>query len=286
MATSHEALKETFINEGKMAIDNDDSGGLTYLGIAYNHWPRWSEWPTIMELCVDEFEKHNIRISVEELKRLGTPKGKQPASRSIRKKVEKGINNILKNGKSDRQAIKFYKKLFWDTIGGDKQISQTFAESMFDFGVNTGTPYTIRLVQRMIRVRADGAFGPTSLQNLNVNLIENHNKLHTHFATLKILKYVKIVKNPKNAKKKKYMYGWLRRTLNTYLKTYDIQQLKNCIESRRAPKYNRNSDMVGEQHQKNLAIIIGCYEAVAKYKKHQTAANRERLIKEVDNLFK
>ena len=283
MAASLHALKETFVNEGKMSIDNDDTGGLTYLGIAYRHWPKWSEWPEIMDITVREFKKQGINLSVQDLKNLGTRAGKQPASRTVRKRVEANINAILKNGPQDKKAIKFYKKLFWDTIGGDKQISQTFAESMFDFGVNTGTPYTTRLVQRLIGVRADGAFGPTSLQNLNVLLIENHNKLHTQFAALKILKYVKIISNPRNARKKKYMYGWLRRTINTYLKTYDLQMIKATIANHKAPAYSRNIDT---NHQKNLSILVGTYDAVAKYKRSPTSANRDRLVKEVQILFK
>ena len=36
MAKAHEPIKLTFLREGELSIDNSDTGGFTYLGIAYN----------------------------------------------------------------------------------------------------------------------------------------------------------------------------------------------------------------------------------------------------------
>ena len=71
MATATNAIAETFLSEGELSIDNSDKGGLTYLGVAFNKWPKAPFWDDIISVITSVAPS----ISATDLKNLGTGKG-------------------------------------------------------------------------------------------------------------------------------------------------------------------------------------------------------------------
>ena len=60
MAKAHEPIKLTFLREGELSIDNSDTGGFTYLGIAYNKNKSFTVINEILEFVGNELIKLGI----------------------------------------------------------------------------------------------------------------------------------------------------------------------------------------------------------------------------------
>ena len=63
MAKAHEPIKLTFLREGELSIDNSDTGGFTYLGIAYNKNKSFTVINEILEFVGNEL----IKLGTERL---------------------------------------------------------------------------------------------------------------------------------------------------------------------------------------------------------------------------
>ena len=282
MARATNAIAETFLKEGELTIDNADTGGFTYLGVAYNSWPNAEFWPEIMNQTIKYLNELGVVIKLDDLKNLGTSKGK---NLSITKDQIKIVNAKLSNSNFKERIIKFYKSLFWDEIKGDNILSQTFAESFFDFGVNAGVPTATKIVQKLIGVKDDGDFGPTSLYVLNCELLENQQEIFTEFSVKKIDRYKDIVIGTKT--KIKYLNGWLNRTFDTYDRTYAIQSLfdlqKSSTENGKfGPKNIKGfaEYLNGEKHLKNLNVLLNTYGFHQDYKNKKITI--EQLLSKIE----
>ena len=282
MARAAAAIEETFLKEGELTIDNADTGGFTYLGVAYNSWPKAEFWPDIMAMTVKYLNELGVKITINDLINLGTSKGKKLF---ITKDQIKIVNSKLSNSNFKERIIKFYKTLFWDEINGDKILSQTFAESFFDFGVNAGTPTAAKILQRLIGVKDDGDIGPTTIYVLNCELLENHHELFTEFSVKKIDRYKDIIGDAKI--KIKYLNGWLNRTFDTYDRTYAIQSLfdlqKSSTENGKfGPKNIKGfaEYLNGEKHMKNLNVLLNTYGFHQDYKNKKITI--EQLLSKIE----
>lgn len=102
----------------------------------------------------------------------------------------------------------FYKRNYWDPIQGDSIASQDIAESIYDFGVNTGIKVAAKLAQIVAGVTPDGTLGPKSLEALNQM---DGAQFKQAYALAKIARYAAIVN--KNRSQSKFLLGWINRTL-------------------------------------------------------------------------
>ena len=102
----------------------------------------------------------------------------------------------------------FYKSNFWDRVRGDDLTNQAIAETIFNFGVNTGTGVAIKLAQLIVGVTPDGAIGAKTVERLNICTAE---KFLPAYALAKIQRYVNICM--KDRSQSKFLLGWLRRSL-------------------------------------------------------------------------
>ena len=102
----------------------------------------------------------------------------------------------------------FYWISFWLPIKAYQIQNQTTADSIFDFVVNTGMKTSILLVQSIIGTKTDGIVGEQTLKKLNSL---DFGYFQPAFTVAKISHYIAIIK--KRPANKKYLYGWIIRTL-------------------------------------------------------------------------
>ena len=102
----------------------------------------------------------------------------------------------------------FYRTNFWDRIRGDELRSQEIAETIFNFGVNTGVGVAIKLAQVIVGAVPDGGIGPKTVELLNQCTAE---KFVPSYALAKISRYAAICN--KDRGQSKFLLGWINRTL-------------------------------------------------------------------------
>ena len=102
----------------------------------------------------------------------------------------------------------FYKENFWDKVKGDDIRNQQVAESIFDFGVNTGVRTASKLSQLVIDVTPDGIIGNVTIKKLNN---ADPELFISNYALAKISRYANIV--TRNSSQRKFLLGWINRTL-------------------------------------------------------------------------
>jgi lysozyme family protein len=102
----------------------------------------------------------------------------------------------------------FYKTNFWDRIRGDDLAVQAVAETIFNFGVNTGVGVAIKLAQVIVGATPDGGVGPKTIELLNQCTPE---KFVSAYALAKIQRYANICN--KDRSQSKFLLGWINRTL-------------------------------------------------------------------------
>jgi lysozyme family protein len=102
----------------------------------------------------------------------------------------------------------FYKVNFWDRIRGDDIKEQAVAETIFNFGVNTGTGVAIKLAQIIAGTTPDGAIGPKTLERLNICTPQNFVASYT---LAKIRRYADICNRDRG--QSKFLLGWVNRSL-------------------------------------------------------------------------
>lgn len=138
-------------NEGGYANNPADTGGETYAGIARNYWPNWQGWKIIDNI------KFDLRVN-----------GVVTAT-NINKAAK--ANAFLTN-----LISQFYKQNFWDVNKLDQIKDQQLANTVYDFGVNSGTGRAAKFLQdtynewKGIRVLSvDGMIGPMTLEYINAS---------------------------------------------------------------------------------------------------------------------
>ena len=265
MARSSEAITKTFIKEGGFSYSNKDTGGLTYLGLAYNKWPNVKIWPEIFSII----QMVKPSITTESLKNIGTSKGIQLI---FTKEEESKINSLLSKFRKD--IIAFYKKEFWDTIEADGIISQTFAESFFDFSVNTGSGTASKLLQKYLGVNPDGDIGPLTLVKLNTELLINTYNVHIDFSIIKIKRYIEICNA--NSSQLANLHGWLNRTFEVFDEIFSIDVL---IELNR-----KNPDAIPVALKPDINKLLKIYDLNISYAANKTASNLTNLHNKINEI--
>lgn len=276
MAKAHEPIKLTFLREGELSIDNSDTGGFTYLGIAYNKNKSFTVINEILEFVGNELIKLGIIKSIDELRNLGTPKGKPI---SISNTVLNILNSLLRKNKYENKLIEYYKKQYWDVNKCDDISSQTLAEELFDFGVNAGPPTAAKILQRLVDVKDDGNLGEMSLYAINCAICFDLFSLQLNFALEKIKHYHRISKAP-GSENRKYIHGWLNRTYEIFDGFYEMDDLKRIVQKTSSdgkigPKNMRGLKLYLEEDYNNLLRFIKIYDANIAYK---TNKNMDALI--------
>lgn len=266
MARAQSAIEKTFLKEGNISYSNKDTGGLTYLGLAYNKWPQVDIWPKVFEVMLSV--KPSLRS--EQLKQIGTPNGVQI---TLTQEEESKINSLLKPLKPN--VINFYKKLFWDVVGGDDILSQTFAESFFDFSVNVGSGTASKILQEYLGVVADGAIGPKTLTKLNSELLLNTYNVHIDFTLLKIKRYAKIVEG--NSNHLANFHGWLNRSFEVFDEVFEIEIIENIKE--------KFPGAIPESLVGDITKLLAINSANKAYASNKSPSNLENLHKKIIELI-
>jgi lysozyme family protein len=102
----------------------------------------------------------------------------------------------------------FYRREFWNRIGGDAITHQTIAETLFDFAVNAGSGTAAKLAQIVVGVVPDGGIGPRTLAALNGCDPE---LFALKYALAKVSRYAEICNRDRT--QSKFLLGWINRTL-------------------------------------------------------------------------
>lgn len=128
------AYKKTGGWEGGWNIVSGDRGGETYKGIARKFWPKWAGWKII-----DEYKKTH--------------------------KLKNG--DFIKDPVLDQMVLDFYKKEFWDVVGGDEIEHQPSANTLYDFGVNAGQPRSINNIEIVLGMKPTGKLSAELVKRAN-----------------------------------------------------------------------------------------------------------------------
>jgi len=125
MADYKTAIEKTLNFEGAYVNDPvDTDGGETYCGISRNNFPHWVGW-----ILIDNV-KHQSNF----------PK-------------------ILSENDSLTGFVHdFYKKEFWDMVGGDKINDQSIADILLDSAVNEGIRPAVKRAQEIAGLPQTGLF--------------------------------------------------------------------------------------------------------------------------------
>lgn len=182
MARFDIAFKITGINEGGYAFNPNDHGGETYAGIARKFWPNWSGW-----LIIDQI-KHTYGTNAKTIDLW--------ASKDVK----------LKD-----QISAFYKTNFWDANRLDLFNDQPLANSVYDFGVNSGTKKAAKTLQAVLNLTADGIIGTRTLSAVNSGDAED---IYTEYNQARKDFYLQLASNPTQHQ---FLNSWLSR-----LKDYEV----------------------------------------------------------------
>jgi hypothetical protein len=266
MNRSINAITKTFIKEGKLSYSQHDTGGLTYLGMAYKKWPNALVWPKIFKII--QSVRPDLNDNILKTVGMGGPVIKLTTIE------ESKINSLLEPLRKD--IILFYKNEFWDAINADGIISQTFAESFFDFSVNVGTPTGAKILQRYLGVKDDGAIGNITLGKLNGELLKNTYNVHIDFTILKVKRYVEIIS--KNSKQLANFHGWLNRTFQVFDEVFDIEIVEKLTKS--------NPGVIPAELKNDISKLLEIYNLNNKYSLNRTASNLQTLYEKISETIK
>ena len=117
------------------------------------------------------------------------------------KKGDVSVKNLRKD-----QAKFIYKRLFWNPLKADEIKSQSVAEILFDFAVNSGVGTAIRAIQKILNLAQDGVLGPKTLAEINK---KEASQLFNEIKLFRRQFYAKIIIN--NPKLKVFEKGWNNR---------------------------------------------------------------------------
>lgn len=186
MAKFEIAEKITGRNEGGYANNPSDTGGETINGIARNHWPKWDGWKTIDEI------------------KAGLIANKKPVNALH-------INQAIRtNPKFYSLISKFYKQNFWDVLKLDLVNDQQLANSVYDFGVNSGTGRSANFLQKSVNdVCSIGLIVDGQIGNKTINAVNIHDgkTIYNHFNKLRENFYRSIAKGSQA----QFLKSWLSR---------------------------------------------------------------------------
>lgn len=107
---------------------------------------------------------------------------------------------------TNSQACEIYKKLYWDKCHGDDIKSQSVAELLVDFAVNSGVKTASKKIQTLVGAKPDGTIGDMTVAAINAK------KPQTLFEALYNVRvdYFKSIVARKPSQEK-FLKGWLNR---------------------------------------------------------------------------
>jgi len=163
--------------------------------------------PAFDKMIADEggYVLHNVAGDTGGMTYAGIARNKNPNWGGWNLIDHNEINNALLTS----FVRAFYKTEFWDRLRGDEVTNQVVAESVFNFGVNTGLSVAVKLAQLIVGATPDGAVGNVTLQKFNKVEPEAFKKA---YALAKITRYADICN--KNRTQSKFLLGWINRTLS------------------------------------------------------------------------
>lgn len=182
MADFRKAFAITERNEGGLANNKEDRGGLTYVGIAENYWPTWKGWPFVKA----EIARH----------------GKDTATINAHLAAHPDVKPLVEE---------FYKKNFWDTLKLDLLNDQQLANAVYDFGVNAGIGTSAKKLQSAAntigaKLTIDGQIGAKTIEAIN-NIPAM--AIYGAFNAQRRSYYNAIAE--RDASQKQFLTGWLKR---------------------------------------------------------------------------
>lgn len=130
--TAHNKQTKKF--EGGYANVIGDRGKETYCGISFVMHPDWVGWPIVHKYKAKYGLKHN---------------------------------EIINDPVLDKMVLEFYKKKFWDVIGGDAIEDQLTAERLYDFGVTSGQSRSLKQIQEILKITPTGKADKATLDAIN-----------------------------------------------------------------------------------------------------------------------
>lgn len=143
MADYKTAIKRILQHEGGYVNDPTDSGGETYKGISRKNWPKWTGW-----------------AFVDQAKTKGWPLGNEKFDNDVKSHILSKISGL------NDSVIAFYKREFWDKIGGDMIASQTIANNLVDAAVNEGIRPAVKRAEKIVLMAESGVFSPELAEKL------------------------------------------------------------------------------------------------------------------------
>jgi len=140
-------------NEGGYANNPSDTGGETYAGIARNYWPKWDGWKYI--------DKYKLSYN------------KSDKKMSLAKWVNSSA--LVSSEPIHFMVSAFYKQNFWDVNKLDLFYDQQLANTVYDFGVNSGTGRSAKFLQKayndvsvnLNKIDVDGKIGEKTIEAIN-----------------------------------------------------------------------------------------------------------------------
>lgn len=166
MADFTEFLETLLKNEGGFTDDPNDHGGATNLGITLTEW-----------IAKGWDRNDDGIINLQDLKLL-----------------------------TEEDAATFFKSEYWDAVRADEIESQSVAEIIFDWAVNSGITRAIRKTQRLIGHPVTGEMTDSDISLINK---AQPKPLFDIIMAAREAYYYTIVKNDKT--QKKFLKGWLNR---------------------------------------------------------------------------
>jgi lysozyme family protein len=103
------------------------------------------------------------------------------------------------------QAVAYYLENYWKPLYS-QIVDQPLADKLFDLGVLFGVGTTVKVLQIVLGLTADGAFGPASLEKLNE--VEPVSCLAA-FKSGMVTHCLEVVKS--NPQDRVFFSGWVRR---------------------------------------------------------------------------
>ncbi|RZK76379.1 MAG: hypothetical protein EOO92_14690 [Pedobacter sp.] len=143
------AEKITGINEGGYANNPSDKGGETFAGIARNFWPKWTGW------------KHIDRYKSDHKKAKESGKTKLSLAAWVNASAKVSTEPVRD------LIVLFYKENFWIINKLDQINDQQLANSIYDFGVNSGKGRAVQFLEQLFGVKKDGIMDPEVIRLAN-----------------------------------------------------------------------------------------------------------------------
>jgi lysozyme family protein len=149
MANFDVAERLTGINEGGYANNKSDRGGETYAGIARNFWSTWKGWKKI-----DKYKAEYPKLSPALKKRFTLTQWINASA----KVPSQGMKELVSE---------FYRVEFWLANKLDQIEDQQIANSVYDFGVNSGKGRAVQFLEQIFGLKKDGIMDPQVIALVN-----------------------------------------------------------------------------------------------------------------------